>query len=78
MSTVKLLVKNQYQCRDLSYPPGIIEVSETLAAFLLSDAPENFADASSEEVFTPDAKAIAAPPADKMVRISVTKGSKRK
>lgn len=68
---VHLKVVKSYTCRDLVFVPGEnpIEVNESLAEFLLRDAPGSF------EVFKPKAEArvIEAPPADKMIRPSASR-----
>lgn len=60
----RLKVHSDYAMRELHYTRGeVIDVSDDLARWLLADAPDCF------EVYSElPAKAVSAPPVDKMMR----------
>jgi hypothetical protein len=67
----KLKVLQNYRMRDLEYKAGdVIDVSETMAVWLKSDAPEAFAEVEAPAlvVAAPAQAALDEPPADKMVK----------
>jgi hypothetical protein len=69
MKPVRLIVKQDYRCREVHYSAGTeIAVSPDRAAFLLADAPDCFALWQEEPPKAPDG-----PPEDKMVRRSPRK-----
>jgi hypothetical protein len=77
---MKLLCKGKYhnQPHGLHFDgPGVVEIDDDKAKFLLRDAPENFEVAVERAAPVPvvvEVEAFDAPPADKMVKTSRKKG----
>ena len=71
MDLVRLKALGRYRNRDVYYQPGtVIELPADQAAFVLRDAPGCFEVVQPPVVENdePDAKALDAPPQDKMVK----------
>jgi hypothetical protein len=82
-ATMRLMVKQVYQARELSYTPGhVIDVADDLGALLMRDAPEAFVrfvePTPAPVVAAPVAAAIGTPPVDKMLRVAPVRKQKRK
>jgi len=69
---MKLYVKAEYHCSPMGLhfaAPGVVEVDDWKAEFLLRDAPENF----SRELPAEESKALDEPPQDKAVKAPLRK-----
>lgn len=63
---MKLVCKGAYHNGALHFGEGVIEVDESIAQFLLRDAPENFELVS--ESAPPETKSLDEPPMDKQIK----------